>query len=505
MIYNLYNPYNINTAGSRAAFIMTSPAYDFWYPYWQHCRDCIMGTPAIKSQAKREYYLRPLDSHKNNPEEYEKYVKDSPFYNATKRTAKAYSGLIMRKKPTIELPQVMLDNGGQDITSSMLKWALNEVIAVNRAGLFIDYQINSENMTIAQAQMAGAMPDISYWPAETIIRAEEIKVNSALSLTSRVILSYMTIEKDPADEFRDIYISNVKVLDLDENGYYRQRHWYTRNESDAAGWAGGEPIYPLMNGQRMRFIPFQFVDSEENTPEIKEPPLLDIVELNLADYVLSASMAHGEFLIGIPTPVIAADDYPTKYDDNGQVNSEPKIELGPKGLLPLPSGSSWGFLAFNGDGLASVRQSREDKKQEMAQLGARILQPDKRVAEAAETARIHRTGEYSVLAELALSVSAAVEQVERWRAQWMGIPEDEIFVQLNTDFMPGILSGQDLTAIVGAWQSGAMSYETLFENLQRGEIIRSEKTVLEEQEAIEAEQGANVSVFPVSGPPRGQP
>ena len=209
-------------------------------------------------------------------------------------------------------------------------------------------------------------------------------------------------------------------------------------------------------------------------------------------------MAHGEFLIGIPTPVIAADDIPRKYDSSSPTSSEQKIGLGPKEVLPLPAGSSWGFLAFNGDGLDSVRQSRYDKKQEMAQLGARILQPEKRAAEAAETARIHRTGEYSILAQLSLSISAGVEQVARWLAQWQGIAGDEIFIQLNTDFTPGILSGQDLIAIVQAWQSGAMSYESLFENLQRGEIIRAEKTVLEEREAIEAEQGQNVSVLPLS-------
>ena len=259
------------------SFSKSSPEYDFWLPYWQRCRDCITGTPAIKSPDKRENYLRPLEGHKDNPAEYDAYVKDSPFYNATKRTAQAYAGLVLRKSPAIELPDIMREMGYVDIILSMLKWGLNEVIAVNRAGLFVDYQAESGMMTVAEAQQSRALPDVSYFPAETIIRADEIQINSALSVTRRVILSYITTEQDSADEFKDVCVHNIKVLDLNDEGYYRQRHW--TNEGD--NWNGGDEIYPLMNGERMRFIPFQVLDEETNTPEIKEPPLLDIVELNL--------------------------------------------------------------------------------------------------------------------------------------------------------------------------------------------------------------------------------
>ena len=479
-----------------ASFAATSSEYVFWWPYWEKCRDCIAGTPAIKAPGKRRKYLRPLDDHLNNPKAYDEYVNDSPFYNATKRTAEAYEGLVMRKPPTIELPSMMRSTGYVDIISSLLKWSLNEVIAVNRAGLLVDYPARQNGVTLASAATNG--PDVSYFPAETIIRWDEKKLNSAVSMTDRVILRYITVQRDPADEFLDVYIENIKVLDFDEQGRYRQRHWTSVSADGTGGWQGGDVIYPLLNDAPMDFIPFQFLDSKTNTPSIKEPPLLDIVELNLADYVLGASMAHGEFLIGIPTPVIAADDYPMNYDDaTGQVNNEPNIKLGPKGVLPLPAGSSWGFLAFNGDGLNSVRQSRYDKKQEMAQLGARNLMPEKRMAEAAETAMINRSSEASVLANLAISVSAGVERVGRWLAQWHGANQEEVFVMLNTDFMPGIMAAAELTATVGAWQSGAFSYETLFDNLQRGEIIRAEKTWMEEKEAVEAEQGQNVSVFPV--------
>ena len=49
-----------------------------------------------------------------------------------------------------------------------------------------------------------------------------------------------------------------------------------------------------------------------------------------------------------------------------------------------------------------------------------------------------------------------------------------------------------LTSLVGAWQGGAMSKETLYENLQQGEIANPDRTFKEEQSLIDnADMGLN--------------
>jgi hypothetical protein len=50
------------------------------------------------------------------------------------------------------------------------------------------------------------------------------------------------------------------------------------------------------------------------------------------------------------------------------------------------------------------------------------------------------------------------------------------------------MTAQELAELVKAHQAGAISFATLFDNLQRGEIIRSEKTAEQEKEEI-AEDG----------------
>jgi hypothetical protein len=51
------------------------------------------------------------------------------------------------------------------------------------------------------------------------------------------------------------------------------------------------------------------------------------------------------------------------------------------------------------------------------------------------------------------------------------ITEKQVLLQLNTDFSIKGMTAQDLQAIVAAWQSGAISQDTMFELFRRGEIL----------------------------------
>jgi hypothetical protein len=64
-------------------------------------------------------------------------------------------------------------------------------------------------------------------------------------------------------------------------------------------------------------------------------------------------------------------------------------------------------------------------------------------------------------------------------------------LRLNTDFGIAGLSGQELHAIVAAWQSGAISWDTMFELFRSGEILPDGRTNEDEAELIAGEAGAN--------------
>ena len=127
----------------------------------------------------------------------------------------------------------------------------------------------------------------------------------------------------------------------------------------------------------------------------------------------------------------------------------------------------------------------------MAMLGSRLLQDQKKVGETAEAIRLRQSGEDSILSSMATSVSESLTQVLRWVYWWnstevlpYGLTKAEVTVKLNTDFGIAGMSSQDLQAVVGAWQSGAISRDTMFELFRSGEILPDGRTNEDERTLI---------------------
>jgi hypothetical protein len=147
------------------------------------------------------------------------------------------------------------------------------------------------------------------------------------------------------------------------------------------------------------------------------------------------------------------------------------------------------MLEFGGSGLGAIREQMQNKEKLMAVLGARLLEEQKMGVEAAEAIMLRGNGEQSVLQSIAATISLAMTMALKWHAAWTGIKAVELLsVMLNTDFFATAMTSQDLTALVASWQQGAISYDTLYYNLQKGEIARPGVDVDTERDLIEAQQ-----------------
>ena len=77
-----------------------------------------------------------------------------------------------------------------------------------------------------------------------------------------------------------------------------------------------------------------------------------------------------------------------------------------------------------------------------------------------------------------MRVRASLTQVLRW-AYWWNSTEDspddvtneQVLVELNTDFSTKGMSPQEIQAVVAAWQAGAISRDTMTELFRRGEVL----------------------------------
>ena len=127
----------------------------------------------------------------------------------------------------------------------------------------------------------------------------------------------------------------------------------------------------------------------------------------------------------------------------------------------------------------------------LAVLGSRLLEGQKKVGETAQTIELRQSGESSILASLAGSVGASLTDVLRWAIWWNSteampddVTKDQVLLELNTDFSTKGLSAQELTAIVAAWQHGALSRDSMLDLFRRGEILPDGRTNEEEERLV---------------------
>ena len=417
---------------------------------WERCRDSFEGTDAIK--ARMDNYLPRLGGQK--PDEYNAYLLRAMWYGAMGRTVLGLTGSVMRKPPNAEASEALLTHF-DDITLTAMDlptftgMLVQEVLTVGRLGLFLDLPKGVIGEAPRPVWIKYGAEDITNW------RWEDIKGRRQLTL----VVLHEEYEPSSVDIFHRTCVYRYRVLLL-VNGVYSVRLYEKLPENDE--YVLTEELIPRVRGAALDYIPFTFINAMNLNAEIDKPPLLDLVDVNLSHFRSSADLEHGRHFTALPTPYITG------------APKETSLRIGSSVAWAIPSHEARvGMLEFTGTGLGALETALESKERMMAVLGARMLEEQKRAVEAAETHTIRQSGESSLLASIANTISAGMTLVARWHASWVGVTESNLTtVQLNTDFYGTPLSPQDLTALLQAFQGQAISYETLYYNLERGELTR---------------------------------
>lgn len=92
----------------------------------------------------------------------------------------------------------------------------------------------------------------------------------------------------------------------------------------------------------------------------------------------------------------------------------------------------------------------------------------------------------------------------RYAAIFVGEDPMKIVVKPNLQFVDQVMNPLDAANLVKVWQAGAISKQTLYENLQRGEVASAERTFEEEEELIAADQegmepAPEIEIYPMTG------
>ena len=476
----------------------THPDYDASADAWLSARDVFAGEAAVKAAGER--YLPKLDSQ--STEEYNAYRARASFFNATARTADGFVGLIFRREPTFKLPEnsagvgkalaAFVDDADMLGTSlsSYAKNVVSEVVTVGRAGSLVDWEDQAEQRAYAVL-----------YTAEQILNWRTERVNGRNVLTLVVLRE---VSKKPVageDEFEADEIEQLRVLRLVSGGKsgwsYQVEIWQQGSKKSKRGkteWTKVETRIPLRLGKPLPLIPFVFHGPRHSLPVVDKLPLADIIAVNLDHYRLNADYKHGMHFTALPTAWVSGFDK----------SSSLRIGSSSAWVAETP-GATAGFLEFTGQGLTTFERAMDRDERLMAVLGTRMLEAQKRVGESADAIELRQSGENSVLSAVSLSVSDSLTHVLRWVYWWNSteetpeaIGEDRVLVTVNSDFSTKGMASDEITAVVSAWQAGAISRDTMFELFRKGEVLPAGRTNEEEQRLVASAPAS--SATPVGEP-----
>ena len=416
---------------------------------WTRIRDSFDGSDAIKS--KGVDYLPKLSGQ--DKAQYDAYRLRGVYYNGIERTVSGLIGAVMRVDPIIEASP-KLEELFQDITGTgvslndFISMMLSEQLLMGRQGVLVDRNEERPYLTGYTTEQ------ITNWIDDTVVLQETYR------------------KVDSKDRYKSEYAIQYRELTKDEDGKYVVRIW-----RDNKGWSVVEEIYPTMRGDGLDGVPFVAVSGDGFNLEPSKPSLLSLADTGLSLYRTSADLEHGRHFTALPTPYVTGIDG----------DSELSIGSGTAWILPNEQ-SKVGYLEFSGQGLKALEVAMDEKRSMMASLGAQLLQTQKSGIEAADTVRLRQNAEASTLMSTVKTVEQAIQTALQVMAEWEGIKGD-VTVKLNTDFVDTKINAQDMTSLMGAWQSGGISHETFLYNMKRGEILDPETSIEDEKDRIDVQAG----------------
>lgn len=446
-----------------ANFDATHPDYDKRKDDWALMRDAIEGERVVK-EAGEAYLPKPSGfAQASNPTlEYENYKKRASFPEIVNPTVRGMWGVIHRQPAKVEMPEAMAflterATREGDTLNQLHERITRELLSTGRVGLLTDVPSIEVQATLAP-ELQG-QPFIALYEAERVINWDKLSTFFVLD------------ESDPVPDGTTLQWTDKekhRVLLL-QNGVYT----FTV-EMEGADAAQGAPN--AQGGKALTAIPFVIGNAISVSNNVEEVPLLGVARCAFNIYQLDADYRHQLYMSGQETLVLTGvrkEDFPGG------------VTIGAMATIYLPEGGMADYVGPSGVGIESHRTAIEDQEHKAVLAGARLFEQAKGQVESGDALRIRFASQTATLTSIAKSSAALLERALRSAAIFLGIDPEQVIVTPNLSFIDSVLSAQDALNLSKIWQGGGMSFDTLYENLQKGEIANAERSVDEEKVLIE--------------------
>lgn len=423
---------------------------------WALMRDAARGETAVKGAGQK--YL-PMPSgfkvqRDGGRAMFDAYMTRAQFSEILAPTIRGMIGVIHRTEAQISMPKAMEGLWEKATADGLPLEALHrritaELLTTGRYALLAD-----------AASTGSDLPWLSGYSTEALINWSAARDFYVLDESGLV-----------RDGFGWKQKKAYRVLRL-EDGLYSVDKYDGEDQE-------GEAVEPrVRGGGPMTAIPFVVMGPQDLSVSPQEPPLVGVARAALAMYRLDADYRHQLYMSGQETLFIFNGDAPSAVGAGVVATLTASKDAHPPDAK---------YVGPSGAGIAAHRQAIIDERDNAASAGARLFDSEKRAAESGDALRIRYAAQTATLTSIALASAQGLEKALRHIAVMIGAAPNEVVVKPNLSFVDAGMTPEQAEALVRVWQNGAISYQTLYENLQRGEIASAERTHEEEFSIIQVE------------------
>lgn len=458
--------------------------YTHALPVWLRTEAACLGEDAVKSLVPSVLpTLNPSDKSQQNEDRNDAYKQRAVYFNATGRTREGLIGLAFARDPSVEVGQFkyLLDDANGDGVSiyHCAQQALEGVLTCGRYGVLTDY--NTDGRVTISGYDAGSIVN---W-----------RVEVSHGVRKLVLLVLREVVSEPDGSYGMKRVEMYRVYRL-VNGRV-SLELYRVDDGKAPRSVGDISLLrPNANMPHFEEIPFSFIGSRSNSPDIQRAPLLPLADMNLAHFRDSADYQDSVFFCGQVQPWITGltEAWRDHLEEKG-------IYIGSRNPILLPTGSQFGFAQAQPNQLA--KEAMDSKKDAMVALGARVVEENKVSKTATQAAGDIATGT-SVLGLCCANVSEAMTRALRLAGHFQSAkPFEAAKFSLTQDFSTSSLTPADLSSLVEAWQAGAIARSDLRTAFRKSGILSVERTDAQIDQELEGEMKMPIFKPPADDVPPG--
>jgi hypothetical protein len=493
----------------------THPSYDASLADWLLMRHSYAGERTVKSHGVTYLPATPgqiLDGQgSNNPnavgeKAYQAYKTRAVFPDYTREAVEYYVGMMHQKPAQFELPaalEPLIDkatNAGESL-QALLRRINVEQLTTGRLGLLLDLPPNPDP--------ANPLPYVAVYAGETVINWDDSNDQQGVNALELVVLDETGPVRQPdmtwteVERYRvlamtpmiptpdDVNAPNpdaVVTVQPSQPRIYKQKT-YIREGGSTVDFMQLTP--PVLRGKALEQVPFVFVNSKDivSTPDL--PPLLGLARLCMTIYRGEADYRQTLFMQGQDTLVTIGGivDPDSGATDAGAATTD-GVRVGAGARLDLNMGGDAKYIGVGSEGLSEQREALTADRKHAETKSGQLIAPSAGKQESGDALTTRLSAQTATLNQLAKTGAAALENLLKIAAEWIGANPDEVKVTPNLEFVDKNLPSKDIVDWMTARTMGApISLATIHENLASRGLTKL--TLEEELDAIAEEDAAS--------------